>query len=92
MFFNESFTSFHFCWVERVDLGDFRDKIGMKFNGMVIGMMGRKLVMDFLGEDICKIFTPLWDDWFCQLGGLDDLGGDDGFVNLFPFQPSLSLV
>ena len=92
MFFNEGFTSFHFHQIERVDLGNFRDEIGVKFNGMVIGTMGRKLIMGFLREDICKVFTPLWDDWFHHLGGLGDLGGDGDLVNPFPFQPSLSLV
>ena len=64
MFFNEGFTSFHFCWVERVDLGDLGGKVWMEFNGMIIEMMGRKLVVGFLREDICKVITPFWYDWF----------------------------
>ena len=48
--------------------------------------------MGFLREDICEVFTPLWDDWFHHLGGLGDLGEDGDLVNPFLFQPSLSLV
>ena len=92
MFFNEGFTCFHFCWVERVDLGNLGDKVWTKFNGMIIGVMRRELVMGFLGEDIHKVFTPIWDDWFHQLGGLGNLGGDGGLVDLFSPQPSLLFV
>ena len=84
MFFNEIFTSLHFSQVERVDLGDFGDKVRAQFNGMVVGMMERELVMGLLREYIHEVFTPLWYDWFCQLGGLGDLGGDGGLVNPFP--------
>ena len=65
MFINEGFTSFHFRWVERVDLGNFGGKVRTEFNGMIIGMMGRKLVMGFLREDIHKVVTPFQYDWFC---------------------------
>ena len=83
MFFNESFASLHLHWVERVDLGNFRDKVRTEFDGMVMGTMGGELVMGFLREDICKVFTPFWNNWFCWLGVLGDLGGDGGFVDLF---------
>ena len=65
MFFNEGFTSFHLRWVERVDFGDLGGKVRMEFDGMIIGMMGGKLVMGFLREDICEIVTPSQYDWFC---------------------------
>ena len=58
MFFNEGFTSFHLHWVERVDLGDLGGKGWTEFNGMIIGMMGRKLVVGFLTEDIREVITP----------------------------------
>ena len=48
MFFDKGFTSFHLRWVERVDLGDLGGKVQMEFNGMIIGVMGRKLIMGFL--------------------------------------------
>ena len=83
MFFNEGFTCFHFGQVERVDLGNLGDEIWMKFDGMIIGVIRRELVMGFLKEDICEVFAPFWDDWFCQLGGLGNLGGDGGLVDLF---------
>ena len=84
MFFDESFTCFHFCWVERVDLGNLRGEVRAKFDGMVVGMMGRKLIMGFLREDIHKVFTPLRYDWFHRLHSLGNLGGDGGLVNPFP--------
>ena len=40
--------------------------------------------MGFLGESICKVLAPIRYNWFSQLGGLGDLGGDGGLVNLFP--------
>ena len=58
MFLNEVITGFHFCWVEGVDFGNFGDKVRVKFNDVVIGMMGGELVMSFLREDIHKVFAP----------------------------------
>ena len=43
--FDESFASFHLHWIQQVDFGNFRDKVRAKFNGMIIGAMGRELVM-----------------------------------------------
>ena len=65
MFFDEGFTSFHLHGVERVDFGYFRDKVRAKFDGVIIGAMGRELVMDFLREDISKVFAPFQYNWFC---------------------------
>ena len=48
MFFNKIFASLHLHRVEQVDLCNFGDKVGVKLDGVVIGMMGRKLVMSFL--------------------------------------------
>ena len=59
MFFNKGFISFHFCWVEQVDFGDFGDKVQTKFDGMVIGAVRRVLVMDLFRKDICKVIAPL---------------------------------
>ena len=48
MFFNKGFAHLHLCWVERIDLGNLGSEVGMKFNGMVIGTMGKELIMSFL--------------------------------------------
>ena len=48
MFFDKGFTHFHLHWVERIDFGDLGDEVWMKFNGMVIRVMWRELVMGFL--------------------------------------------
>ena len=64
MFFNKGFTSVCLGRVEGVDLGNLGDKVGVKFNGVVIGMVQRKLVMSFLREDVSEVFTPFWDDRF----------------------------
>ena len=45
----------------------------MEFDCVVIGAMGRELIMDFLGEDLLEIFAPLRYGWFnrsCSLGYL----------------------
>ena len=47
MFFNKGFTGFHFCWVEGIDFGDLGGEVWVKFDGMVIGAMGRELVVGF---------------------------------------------
>ena len=64
MFLNKGFTGFHLCQVKRIDLGNLGDKIQAKFDGIIIGMMGGKLVMGFLREDIGKVFAPFQYDWF----------------------------
>ena len=56
----------------------------MEFNGVVIGTMRGELIMGFLQEDIFKVLAPVGYNWFSRLGGLSDLGGDGGLVDLFP--------
>ena len=41
MFFDESFASFFFGRVERIDLGDLWDEGVFEINGMIEGLMGR---------------------------------------------------
>ena len=48
VFFDKGFTRFHFHWVERADFGDFGDEVWTKFNGMIVRVMRRELVMSFL--------------------------------------------
>ena len=48
MFFNKGFACLHFCWIERINLGNLGSEVGMKFDGMVIGTMGRELIVSFL--------------------------------------------
>ena len=48
VFFDKGSAHFHLHWVERVDLGNLGNEVWVKFNGVVIGTMGRKLIMDFL--------------------------------------------
>ena len=45
MFFDKGFACFHLCWVERIDFGDLGGEVRVKVNGVVIGAMGRELVM-----------------------------------------------
>ena len=92
MFFNEVFAGLHFCWVKGVDFGDFGNKVGAEFDGVVIRTMRRKLTMGFRREDIGKVFAPFRYDQFCHLGSLCNLGGDSGLVDQFSFQPSFSLM
>ena len=81
MFFNKGSTRLHLHWVERVNFGNFGGEVWAKFNGVVIRAMRRELIMGFLGEDISKVLAPIRYNWFSQLGGLSDLGGDGGFVD-----------
>ena len=48
--------------------------------------------MGLFGKDICEVIAPFRYDWLNQLGGLGNLGGNSGLVDLFSFQPSLSFV
>ena len=57
----------------------------MKFDDVVIGMRRRKLVMGFLRENICKVFTPFKYNGVNRLSSLGNLGGNSGSVDLFPF-------
>ena len=84
MFFNKGFACFHLHWVEGIDLGDLWSEVRAEFNGMVIGTMRGELVMGLLREDVLEVLAPVKYDRFSQLGGLNDLGGDGGFVDLFP--------
>ena len=92
VFFDKGPASFHLCWVERINFGDPGGEVRVKVDGMVIGVMGRELVMGFLGEDICEVFAPFGYNGVNRRGGLGDLGGDGGSIDLFSFQPGLSFV
>ena len=48
VFLNKGLASFHLCWVERVNFGDFGGEVRVKVDGMVIWAMGRELVVGFL--------------------------------------------
>ena len=48
VFFDKGLAGFHLCWIERVNFGDFGDKVRVKVDGMVVWAMGRELVMGFL--------------------------------------------
>ena len=58
VFFDKVFASLYFCGVEQVDFSDFGNKVRMEFNGVVIEMVRRKLVMGFLCENVSKVFAP----------------------------------
>ena len=64
VFFDEGFASLHFCWVEQIDLGDLWGEVRTKFNCVIVGSMGRELIMGFLGKDILEVFTPFRYGWF----------------------------
>ena len=81
MFFNEVLTGLHFCQVEAVDFCKFGNEVRVKFDGVVIGMMRRELIVGFLQKDIHKISTPFRYEWFHCLVSLHNLNGDSGLVN-----------
>ena len=45
VFFDKGFAHFHLCWVERIDFGNLGGEVRVKVDGVVIGVMGRELVM-----------------------------------------------
>ena len=45
VFFDKGFAHFHLCWVERIDFGNLGGEVRVKVDGVVIGAMGRELVM-----------------------------------------------
>ena len=83
MFFDKGFTCLHLSWIERVNFGDFGGEIWVKFDVVVIGVMRGKLIMGFLWEDICEVFTPFGYNGVNQLSGLGNLDGNGDFVDLF---------
>ena len=83
MFLDEGFACLHFHWVEQIDLGDLGSEVGMKFDCVVVGVMGRELIMGFLGEDILEVLALFRYSWFDRSSSLGYLGRDGGFINLF---------
>ena len=57
-----------------MDLGDLGSEVRMEFNCVVIGVMGRELIMGFLGGDVLEVFAPLRYGWFNQSSSLGYLG------------------
>ena len=84
VFFNKGFACFQLCWIEGIDLGNLGSEIWAKFNSVVIGTMRGKLIMGFLREDILEVLAPIGYNWFGHLGGLGDLGGNGGLIDLLP--------
>ena len=74
MFFDERFACFHFCWIERIDLGNLGSEVGIKFDCVVVGAMGRELIMGFLREDVLEVLAPLRYGWFNRSSSLGYLG------------------
>ena len=92
MFFDEGFVCFHFRRIEQVDFSNLGNEIGAKFDGVVVGTMRGELVMGFLREDVCEVFTPIRYDWFNRTSSLGNLGRDSRFMDLFSVQPGLLFV
>ena len=92
VFFNKGLACLHLHRIERVDFGNFGNEVGAKFDGVVIGTMRGELVMSFLREDVCEVFTPIGYDWFYRSRCLSNLGRDRCFMDLFSIQPGLSFV
>ena len=73
MFINKSFASFLFGRVKRIDLGDLWNKIVLKFNGMIEGLMGGKNVIGFLQEYIREISAEVGNRDFLRFFSLGEL-------------------
>ena len=73
MFIDESFASFLFGRIKRVDLRNLGDKGILEFNGVIEGSMRRENVIGFFREDISDISAKVWDWdflWFLSLSKL----------------------
>ena len=55
MFIDESFACFLFLWVKGIYFGYLRNKGGLKVNGVVIWLVGRKNVVGLLGEHAFEV-------------------------------------
>ena len=84
MFINESSTSLFLCGVERVDLGDLRDKGILEFDGMIEGLMRGMNVVSLLKEDIYEVSTEIRDMDLLGFVSLGELCQDCDLVDLFP--------
>ena len=61
MFIDEGLARFLFLWVKRVHLSNLWNKRRLKVDGVVIGSVGGKNIMGFLGEHIVKVGAPIRD-------------------------------
>ena len=73
MFIDESFTSFLFGRIERIDFGNLWNERVLEFDGMIEGSMGRKNIVSHLREDICEVSAEVRDGDFLRLVSLGEL-------------------
>ena len=83
MFFDKSFASIFLSRVEWVDLDNLGNEGIFEVNGMIEGLMGRELLVSFLGKYIGKVNTEVRDGYFLGFLGLSDFCGDGEFVQMF---------
>ena len=83
VFFNKGFTSILLGRIKWVDFSNLGNKSVFEVNGVVEGMMGRKLFISLLGEYISEVGTKLRNgNFFCPFG-LSNFGRDGEFVQVF---------
>ena len=83
MFFNECFTRFAFFGVEGINFGNFWDEVFFKINGMVEGLVGRKLIVSGFSEHISKVRTKGEYRYVFGLFRDGEFCGYGDFVNVF---------
>ena len=83
MFFNKHFTCFTFFGVEGINFGNLQDKIFLKINGMVEGLVGRKLIVSGFNEHISEVRAKGRDGHILGLFRDGEFHGYGDFVNVF---------
>ena len=83
MFFNERFTRFAFFGVEGINFGNLWDKIFLKINGMVEGLVGGKLIVSGFSEYIIEVRARGRDGYVLVLFGDGKFRGYGNLVNIF---------
>ena len=83
MFLNEHFTCFAFLGVEGINFGNLRDKIFLKINDMVEGLVGGKLIVSGFSKYIIEVRTKGGDGYILGLFGDGEFHGYGDLVNIF---------
>ena len=83
MLFNECFTRFAFFGVEEINFDNLQDEIFLKINGMVEGLVGRKLIVSEFSEHLSEVRAKGRDGYILELFGDSEFHGYGDFIDVF---------
>ena len=83
MFFNERFTYFVFFGVEGINFGNLQDKIFLKVNDMIEGLVEGRLIVSGFSEYIIEVRAKGRDGYILGLFRDGEFHGYGNLVNVF---------